>query len=101
MTPEEAVAKAAKLVGNPSELARRLEVKPPTVHQWLHGQRPVPPKRASQIEGLTDGAVTRQELCPDFPWDESAARLAAQSAEGADSSHESSQPENAHRGTTC
>jgi DNA-binding transcriptional regulator YdaS (Cro superfamily) len=71
MTPSEAVSKAAKLVGSPAELARQLAVKPPTVHQWIDKTRPVPAKRAAEIEILTAGAVTRHQLCPDFPWSES------------------------------
>lgn len=73
MTPSEAVAKAADVLGNPSQLARRLGVKPPTVYQWVNGERPVPAKRAVQIEGLTGGQISRRDLCPDFPWDESVA----------------------------
>lgn len=72
MTPSQAAAKAAEIVGTTYELARQLGVKPPTVHQWVTGDRPVPPKRAVKIEELTGGEVTRQQLCPDFPWNSAA-----------------------------
>lgn len=73
MHPTNAVAKAAEIVGSKAELARLAGVKPPTVHQWLNDERPVPPARAIQIERATGGQVSRRELCPDFPWEESAA----------------------------
>lgn len=62
------VARAAKVIGSRSQLARLLGVKPPTVTQWAKGLRPVPPARALQIEKLTRGEVTRADLCPLFPW---------------------------------
>ncbi|WP_421722398.1 transcriptional regulator [Alloalcanivorax xenomutans] len=73
MHPTDAVSRAAEIVGSKAELARVAGVKPPTVHQWLTGERPVPPARAAKIEVATDGAVTRRDLCPNFPWEESAA----------------------------
>lgn len=44
--------------------ARRLGVKPPTVHGWISGDRPIPPKRALQIERETNGGVSRADLRP-------------------------------------
>ncbi|MDK4680166.1 helix-turn-helix domain-containing protein [Kingella negevensis] len=32
---------------------------------WATGKRPIPIKRRVQIEGLTQGAVTRRDLRPD------------------------------------
>lgn len=72
MNPSEAVRRAAQILGSKAELARRLKVSTPTVSQWCSGGRPIPPKRAIAIESATDRQVTRQELCPDFPWDEAA-----------------------------
>lgn len=68
MTPAEFVCRAAARLGGKAELARLLVVKRPTVSQWCSGVRPVPPARAIDIERLTDGAVSRFNLCPDFPW---------------------------------
>jgi DNA-binding transcriptional regulator YdaS (Cro superfamily) len=73
MTPEEAVSTAAKMIGSQACLARRLKVSPPTVNQWCSGDRPIPAARAIQIESLTGGVVTRNSLCPSFPWSELAA----------------------------
>lgn len=35
------------------------------VWQWIEGRRPVPEKRCTRIERITNGAVTRQDLRPD------------------------------------
>ena len=72
MNPSEAACRAAQIVGSKAELARRLRVRTPTVSQWCSGARPIPPARAIAIEAATDRKVTRQELCPDFPWDQAA-----------------------------
>lgn len=69
MTPSEAVGRAAEAVGSQAALAAHLGVEPPTVNQWFTGKRPVPPARAIEIEKATKGAVSRHDLCPDFPWD--------------------------------
>lgn len=64
-TSSEAVLRASKTLGGHAALARALGVKPPTVQQWVNGERPVPPGRCVSIERLTSGNVTRQELRPD------------------------------------
>lgn len=69
MTPQLAVAEAARLLGNQAALAKAIGVKPPTVSQWASGERPVPVNRALQIDKLTKGEVDRKTLCPAFPWD--------------------------------
>ena len=69
MTPSQAVAKAAEILGGQAEMARRIGVKPPTISQWIAGSRPVPAVRALDIESLTGGAVRRNELSPTFPWE--------------------------------
>jgi len=73
MSPAEAVLEASRLLGSQAELARRLNVRTPTVSQWCSGSRPVPAARALQIEVLTCRAVTRVDLCPTFPWGDMAA----------------------------
>ncbi|MHA3884602.1 Cro/CI family transcriptional regulator [Stutzerimonas degradans] len=73
MTPAQAAKKAAQILGSQAELARRLQIRTPTVSQWCSGARPVPAARALQIESAVDGKVSRQELCPSFPWEVMAA----------------------------
>jgi len=70
MKSAEAAKEASRLLGSQAEMARRLNVTAPTVNQWCSGERAVPPKRALQIEAITNGAVGRADLCPSFPWEQ-------------------------------
>lgn len=56
---------ACSTVGGLSVLAAMVGVKPPTVSQWVKGDRPVPVKQCTAIERATGGAVTRKDLRPD------------------------------------
>lgn len=60
------IEKAIKVAGGITQLARRLKVTPPTVHQWVSEQRPIPADRAPDIERET--GVRCEELCPDEHW---------------------------------
>lgn len=60
--------KIAPQMGGFAALARLLEVSPPTVHQWASGARPVPADRCPQIERVTHGKVTCEDLRPDVDW---------------------------------
>lgn len=70
MTPIEAIAKAADLAGGQSALAKTINVKAPTLNQWVSGKRPIPPARAVAIEKAVNGQVSKSLLCPNFPWSE-------------------------------
>lgn len=59
----EPIERAIKAAGGVSALASDLDVKPPTVSQWRHGQRPVPPRLALSIEA--EFGISRHELRPD------------------------------------
>lgn len=59
---------ACEIVGTASGLARALGVKPPSVSQWITGKRPVPAERCPDIERITGGKVTCEELRPDVDW---------------------------------
>ena len=43
-------------------------VKPPTVSQWIRGERPIPMSKCLEIERACEGAVTCEELRPDVDW---------------------------------
>ncbi|MCM2537685.1 helix-turn-helix domain-containing protein [Burkholderia glumae] len=58
------IERACAKLGSLTALARALSVAPSTVHQWLVGARPVPPKRCSAIERATLGEVSRKDLRP-------------------------------------
>jgi DNA-binding transcriptional regulator YdaS (Cro superfamily) len=51
--------------GRATALAKGLGIKPPSVTQWAKGKKPIPRLHGAEIERLTGGLVTRQELFPD------------------------------------
>lgn len=59
---------ACSLMGGLTSLARAIGVTPPTVHQWITGARPIPLRRCMDIERITDGSVTCEQLRPDVSW---------------------------------
>jgi DNA-binding transcriptional regulator YdaS (Cro superfamily) len=48
------IREAVRKIGNQSELARKLKVSKGTVSSWLRGINNVPPKKALEIEKLTN-----------------------------------------------
>lgn len=63
-----AVSMACDFVGGPKRLADSLGVSPPTVHQWINGERRVPAERCLSIERVTKGKVRCEDLRPDVDW---------------------------------
>lgn len=63
-----AVIQAVEFFGGQHNLAIALDVKPPTVHQWVKGIRPVPKMRCLQIEKKTHGQIRCEDLRPDIDW---------------------------------
>ena len=55
---------AQAMYGTQRAFADALEVDPMAVYRWH--MKGVPPERALQIEILTNGAITRQDLRPDL-----------------------------------
>ena len=51
---------------NQSEIARQLGVKPQAVQQWFKRKTPI--IRCPEIERITEGKVTCEELRPDVNW---------------------------------
>lgn len=64
MSDKSPISIACEAVGGLSCLARILNVKPPTVSQWISHSRPIPVERCAAIERATNGVVTRQQLRP-------------------------------------
>ena len=50
--------------GSVRALADALEIKPPTITQWVKHERPIPIERALEMERLTNGLVMAEALCP-------------------------------------
>ena len=59
------LSRACGLVGGQAELARLLGVSSPVVNQWVKGKRPIPLDRCVDIERMTSGRVTCEQLRPD------------------------------------
>lgn len=85
--PTNPIDEACGAVGSAAELARRLDVKPPTISQWARGfdeqtgelrdlatlksdsqWRPIPERRCPAIELVTAGRVRVERLRPDVRW---------------------------------
>lgn len=60
------IKRAVELFGSQTALAKRIGVGQGVVSYWLYDAKDVPPKRAVQIEAVTNGEVTRKELRPDL-----------------------------------
>jgi DNA-binding transcriptional regulator YdaS (Cro superfamily) len=58
--------KAIEIVGSQRALAESLGVSLQAVNQWVNGKRPIPPKRAFDIQKLTGGRVRAASLRPDL-----------------------------------
>lgn len=65
------VRRAADIAGGVSRLARSMNIARTSVYEWIAKGR-VPAERAIPVERLTDGKVTRSELCPDIYPEEAA-----------------------------
>lgn len=68
MKTKTAIQRASEIIGGTNAIARLVGVKPPTVTQWKTGDRRIPTGRCPSIERATNGAVTCEELRPDFDW---------------------------------
>lgn len=62
---ETPIAKAIRLAGGPTSVARLLGVSQPFASQMSRGVRPLPSTRVLALEAACAGAVTRHELRPD------------------------------------
>jgi len=65
ISPEKALHLAIREAGSQSELARRLNVRQQSVHEWTRTGR-VPAARVLDVERAVEGKVTRHQLRPDI-----------------------------------
>lgn len=63
--------RACEFFGGQAQLAEELGISKQMVHKWLKGNSVITPIRAMEIEDLTGGAVTAEELRPDLLWPKS------------------------------
>ncbi|HAI34889.1 MAG TPA: hypothetical protein DEQ58_03940 [Alcanivorax sp.] len=62
-----------KHFGTQKAAGEALGVDQSTVSGWVRGAFKMSPSIAVRAERATDRRFTRRDLCPDFPWEESAA----------------------------
>lgn len=53
-----------------TKAAAECGVKPYYLYMVVMGHKPINAELATKIHMATQGACSRRELCPDFPWDE-------------------------------
>lgn len=58
----------SKRRGNATRLGRDLGVDQSLISLWANGARPTPAERCLEIEKVTEGVVTCEELRPDVDW---------------------------------
>ena len=61
----DALDRAISIVGTQTALAAALRIKSPSISGWRESGR-IPVERCIEIESLTKGKVTRQDLRPDI-----------------------------------
>lgn len=54
--------------GKQSELAVAIGISPVLISQWVREKRPIPQGRCPEIEKVTQGQVTCEELRDDVSW---------------------------------
>jgi DNA-binding transcriptional regulator YdaS (Cro superfamily) len=65
-----AIEKAIEIVGGAERLARKLDISYQAVRNWQHGFAVPNILSCVKIEKITDGNVKREDILPDYPWDE-------------------------------
>lgn len=70
---DNAYQELVKHFGTQTQTAQELKVDQSAVSGWVRGAFKMSPVIAVRAERATDGKFTRQQLCPDFPWEDTAA----------------------------
>lgn len=65
-----AITKASKIMGSRYKLAKALNMPHQTLYRWAHGQAIPSPISCLKIEKVTNGQVKKEEILPDYPWDD-------------------------------
>ena len=64
------IAKAIEIIGGGERLARKIETSYQTVLNWKNGFSVPSIINCVKLEKATDGKVKREDILPDYPWDE-------------------------------
>ena len=65
-----AIQKAIEVVGGASTLAKKVDVTYQTVIFWKNGKYMPNALNCVKIEKATDGKVKRDDILPDYPWED-------------------------------
>lgn len=69
---KDTIAKAVDALGGQTKAARLLRVTQGAVWQWINGHKPLPARRAVELEHLTAGAIRADQLCDGFEFERDA-----------------------------
>lgn len=64
------IEKAIEVIGGTENLARKLDVSYQSVLNWKYGYAVPSALSCIRIEKLTNGAVKREDIITNYPWDE-------------------------------
>ena len=65
-----AIKKAIEIVGGVAKLATMLDVSYQTVLNWKNGRYLTSPINCQKIEKITDKAVKKEDILPNFLWND-------------------------------
>lgn len=66
----DSIAKAIEIIGGGERLARKIETSYQTVLNWKNGFSVPSIVNCVKIEKATEGKIKREDILPDYPWDE-------------------------------
>lgn len=66
----ESLIKAIDIAGGMQSLAKKIGVSYQTILNWKSGRTNLPAIKAIKIEQSIDSQVTRQDILPDYPWED-------------------------------
>ena len=64
------INKAIEIIGGAEKLARKIESSYQTVLNWKNGFAVPSVLNCVKIERATEGQVTRNDILPNYPWDD-------------------------------
>jgi DNA-binding transcriptional regulator YdaS (Cro superfamily) len=70
MNAKESIEKAIEIVGGAKELAEKMNVSYKSVLDWKNGRVKLSPINCVKMEKLTDGKVKREDILPEYPWND-------------------------------
>lgn len=65
---QEALKKAIEIAGGMQPLATKIDVSYQSILNWKSGRTNISPFTCMKIEEALNGAVTKEEILPDYSW---------------------------------